>query len=216
MGGRGQMSGVDKHEPRFNKQTHTTSNIDQFDIKKGESFDSAAKRFAKAGYFGDMPAKDISLALLDVNDFTEDGYSGIRAAQHENKRGKRLKQAHRIETLVDKGAKWDGGVTYRGIAVDERFAKSINIGDEIHDQALTSWSTKEDIGRKFANLRTTKGEVPVLLRTTSKAQKHGVPVRLISAHSDEFEVLVSSKARYRVSRIIQERNGVRIIDLQEI
>ena len=117
-----------------------------------------------------------------------------------------------VEEFIKKSPKWDGGATYRGMAVDDKtmqaFRDAMKNNQQIDMLGTASWSTKRDISDKFAqkNKDPDKGLTNTILFKTTKAQ-YGTSIRHMSQFAHEHEILCSKDSRYIIKSIKEISHG---------
>lgn len=128
--------------------------------------------------------------------------------------------ADTLETFVDRAPKWAGGAMYRGISVDtETLEKYTEVGTIYSEKALASFTTTEATAQRFSITYDDNRPHRVVFKTTNKATKHGSSITRETRIPDEDEVLMSSKAKFRIKRATKKRDaeGVYVqIDITEI
>ncbi len=127
-------------------------------------------------------------------------YKGIRAAQQGLTANPLYKQyANSIEEYVEKAPAWNGGETFRGIGVsNSEYANLTKVGDiiSVSEGTLASWSSSKSEAEAFLEGTGDKKRIIFHCQTQSK----GTSIAHLSEH-DEKEVLVSSKALYKVNSV---------------
>lgn len=141
--------------------------------------------------------------------YCSDYYSDIRRFQ----RGEKLltgeerfvaEMASAIEDYISKSPKWDGGITYRGVALSDDELSSWQVGTN-HDMGGTSsWSEVDSVATEFADHNATYGK-PNKVIFVSPTQTKGTGIAHLSAYYGEQEVLASKDARYKVLK--REQKG---------
>ena len=117
-----------------------------------------------------------------------------------------------LEELIEKSPKWKGGVTYRGVRLDENQLnelKSIAGTNKIYDMKGTAaWSSDRSVA-----LERVKTHTDVIFEC--ETQSKGISIAHISVTPYEYEVLTSKRARYTIISVKQDRNGVWVVKLKE-
>lgn len=128
--------------------------------------------------------------------------------------------ADTLETFIDRAPKWAGGTMYRGISVDRKtLDKYTDIGTIYSENALASFTTNETNAQMFSAGYDAARPYRVVFKTTNKSTKHGASITRETKIPDEDEVLMSSKAKFRIKRATKKRDegGVYVqIDITEI
>lgn len=105
-----------------------------------------------------------------------------------------------IEELIDKSPKWYGGTTYRGVKIPAAQIAKFKVGDEIGQGGLSSWSTSYGFSRNWE-----KGTKNACMFICEKPQ-NGTSFKF-NCRFDGDEVVVSQKARWKITRIEKKDNG---------
>nr|DAL75644.1 MAG TPA: minor capsid protein [Caudoviricetes sp.] len=111
-------------------------------------------------------------------------------------------RAEDLEKFLHAAPQWDGGTTYRGIAVDpttlSRFKRRAKDGKAIDMLGSSSWSTERSTSMEFAldNAEVIDDASMCLFRCEGKQK--GTTIRHLSAYEGEEEVLCSQDARWRI------------------
>lgn len=127
----------------------------------------------------------------------------------KNLSGWKREASEMLERFIEISPKFDGPV-YRGIALDETVdvASLFRAGNVVDMRGTSSWSSSEDLSRKFADpfelakqkiLKDPHGKVGVEFHL-SQTNK-GASISHISYFSHEMEVLISKDARFLVRSI---------------
>lgn len=128
--------------------------------------------------------------------------------------------ADTLETFVDRAPKWAGGAMYRGISVDRKtLDKYTDVGKIYSEKALASFTTSEANAQMFSESYDDARPYRVVFKTTNKATKYGASITRETQIPGEDEVLMSSKAKFRIKRATKKRDaeGVYVqIDITEI
>jgi len=200
------------------------------DLKKFNSerwWENTLNKYSRKAFYGSV--SDGLIGMVRGNDslnkamgfWTGGSYKAIRNAQRGRTQSKtHMAIANRCEKVVASLPKYEG-TAYRGMGtwavnVLDRF----KVGGVYAEKALASWSQSPLVARNF-----TPGQEGIILRAQFKG-KQGAPIHQLSAdHAPEIEVLASSRAQFRVTKITE--GGVRdvggqlmkkfyVIDLEEI
>ena len=143
--------------------------------------------------------------------------------------GNRPDETKAIDEMLSKMGTYDGEI-YRGMALGKRdaaqFLSNAKVGAEIQMKGLSSWTSDKSIAERFRDTQNgvnQNNKVGVVLRTKNKS---GVGIAHISSTRDEAEVLVNTKARWKVTGVTKTtksygKNNDKtrdeyIIDLEEI
>ncbi len=152
--------------------------------------------------------------------FTDDYYVDVRAFQ----RGETIfsdvdtvsKISEDMENYIKQAPRWNGGETFRGLAVSDVELASYSKGSIIDGMGGTSsWTNVGAGARDFAELNLTYEKPNVVIYHCS-TQSKGTGIRHISVFEHENEVLVSSKARYEVVEVKVLDDGVNHVYLKEL
>ena len=179
----------------------------------------------------DMPEAEARPLCEAINDFSCGWDEEIRKFQTGKlttpiKNGHSMeeiaKKAGYVEEFIKKSPKWDGGTTYRGMAVDDKtlesFKNMLKTGEELDMRGSSSWSTSEGIAAGYAldNLK----KFPNMVIFECEKGQNGTSIVHISHFAGEKEVLCSSKSRYRIVEIIdefdQEAGNITIIKVEPV
>lgn len=162
-------------------------------------------------------AKEYSEALyFYTDDFNH--VKNIRAYQRgENVKNdlEVIRQERALEEYIQQAPKWNGGETFRGIKLTEDELKQYVVGTELDMSGTSSWSSDEDTAIGYAGYgNPPSGKLSVVFH--SLTQKNGTSVRHLSPFTNEDEVLVSKRSRYRVIKATKTQDGVNHIYLEEV
>ena len=155
-----------------------------------------------------------------VNDFTFNWYYDIRhyqmgvkfTSKYKHTMAEIKQKAIDVEEFIKKSPKWDGGTTYRGMAVDDKtmqaFRDAMKNNQQIDMLGTASWSTKIDMADNFAqnNYDPDKGLTNTILFKTTKAQ-YGTSIRHMAKWEHEHEILCSKDSRYIIKSIKEISHG---------
>lgn len=131
--------------------------------------------------------------------------TGAKFTSHHNHSMQDIaRDAEECDKYIDMAPKWNGGRTYRGIAVDDadvqKFKDAMTNGDEIDMRGTSSWSTDVDTSAGFAKSNASKGGKKIIFYTDDP--QYGTSITHLSYFNDrENEVLCSSKARWKIVSI---------------
>ena len=152
--------------------------------------------------------------LTDIRDFSEDTYSLVRSAQRnrvpmdDDWRDDKWKQdtikkykkvADDIEATLSYLPK-PQVPKFRGVAVEDDRLDTLKqlVKDRgvMIERSMNSWSTRNSVAQQFADdgVDMDFGTNRVIYRTMNK---NGVPIKELSAHSEEDELLTKSNSSYR-------------------
>lgn len=135
----------------------------------------------------------------DITMFTGNGYMKMREFQQGKYMGDLneyfAEKCASLDKFIDLAPKWDG-LSYRGINVDKKtldeFIRCSNEGGVISMKGTSSWSADEMTSKYFA----AGDEKRVVFRCNGI--QYGTSIRAYSRNVNEHEILVSSKARWRI------------------
>lgn len=188
----------------------------------GVGWDTPEQRRALADYLGiDDPAK-LRRVGESIFQYCRHEFYDIKRSQRD---GTPSDLALGIEEYIDCAPKWDGGLTYRGMAMDDRQVAEIMRAAETHGEydphcgGTGSWSTDYAFCKRWADRRVRN---PRKGRNTkvvfwSQTQSRGTSVTHMSPQGlGEHEVLVSQSARYCVRRTEREPDGTLNVFLDEV
>ena len=230
MGGRGRGSGQAARQQRDdesnfpgvggNKFPDTSASHVKYDGGRTESnpYGSVNHDAVKADIqrrFG-VGAEEAEDMYDGVRAFTGAPYSEIRAAQKNGDTtsyyGRQGANAERfIEAGIKSGNGWKGGVTYRGVAVDdatlEGFSQIPNGSDvNIHLGGSASWATRVGVAQGFAEDNEYGPMTNKVVFVNMDSTQRGVSVAGISSSGyGEREVLCSKDAKF--TKVGQRRMG---------
>ena len=131
--------------------------------------------------------------------------TGAKFTSHHNHSMQDIaRDAKACDKYIDMAPKWNGGRTYRGIAVDDatmqKFKDAMTNGDEIDMLGTSSWSTDEDTSAGFAKSNAGKDDKKLIFYTDNP--QYGTSITHLSHFNEkENEVLCSSKARWKIVSI---------------
>lgn len=156
-----------------------------------------------------------------VRRFSGFEYSDIRSYQATGHPPGFKDVADSIEDFIAKSPKWEGGTLYRGIDIDKATAKTLiagmKKGKAISQNGMSSWSSSESVARSFATADVSWEGASIIFKTSSA--KSGTSIRHLSKFPREDEVLVSSTAKWKATKITQKKNGDHItytVECEEI
>ena len=185
-----------KNKPQF-EGVSNKSLISHHPFSKGEAFFYVSEDLGK-------DEKNSIISALD--NYTGNRFQQIRSAQTED--GTFVNQdkidAEKIEKFIDIAPKWNGGVTYRSIMVNNDVAQSIlssaRNGEILNQKGMSSWtSTKSSTIDSYTN-----GRINIMFQCPYP--QNGTSVKCFSRFPDENEILVSSNARYVATKIKEHTN----------
>lgn len=131
--------------------------------------------------------------------------TGSKFTSHHNHSMKDIaRDADACDKYIDMAPKWNGGRTYRGIAVDDatlqKFKDAMTNGDEIDMLGTSSWSTDKYTSAGFAKSNASKGDKKIIFYTDDP--QYGTSITHLSYFNEnENEILCSSKARWKIVSI---------------
>ncbi|MBP3495509.1 MAG: hypothetical protein J6K52_04810 [Clostridia bacterium] len=149
-----------------------------------------------ANYLGvdEYSANNIVLAL---ERWSDGAYSNIRKAQqNSNKTSPYYKMAQQLEEYIEKAPLWNGEKLYRGVHLAPAQIDAFQVGKKINMKGLSSWSSEEVIAEEFAKNKNENEEAVVFVNNSGT--KQGASVTHLAEYPSEAEVLISSKATYKV------------------
>jgi len=134
--------------------------------------------------------------LKQLKSFTGDSYKSIRK---DKKKSRELSKG--IEALLEAGAGFDQGATFRGISLSvAEFKKHIKVGKTVKQYGPSSWSSKLHEAHQFAVREF--GQVAVVFYDNSTPKKSGVSIAAVSTVGpDEAEVLYPDSVRWKIKCI---------------
>ncbi|MCM1168912.1 MAG: hypothetical protein NC324_03145 [Bacteroides sp.] len=161
----------------------------------------------------DIPEAEAKVLCEAINDFSCGWDEEIRKFQTGKltapiKDGHTMdeiaKKAGYVEEFIKKSPKWNGGTTFRGMAVDDKtlesFKNMLKNGGELDMRGSSSWSTSESISEGYALDNSEK--FPNMVIFECEKRQNGTSISHVSHFAGECEVLCSSKSRYRVVEIL--------------
>lgn len=118
----------------------------------------------------------------ELANWTGEGYKEAKASQVLER------------TIELSSEKFSGDSLYRGITLPDDVFDKLQVGSEVMQDGLSSWSTSKDIAMQFAYT----SDNPVLLVDTTKGERDALSIKAFSHIQYENEVLYSGKARLQV------------------
>lgn len=157
--------------------------------------------------------KNTAMKMVDsVRAFSGSSYEDIRSYQEHGHPPSAKAKADAIEDFITRSPKWDGGDIYRGISVDQTTAKNIvagvKKGKAISMMGMSSWSSKKSVAENnfaYANNSWDSDSVSIIFKCSGA--KQGTSIRHLSKFTFEDEVLVSSKSRWKGTKVTEKKNG---------
>ena len=117
--------------------------------------------------------------------------------------------AEQCEKFIDVSPTWNGGATYRGLAVTDSLIEQWKgiVGKEttIDMRGTSSWSTDVNIGTQYASKWVSK-ENPRKALFICEGEQYGTSIQHIAKYPQEKEVLCSNKSKWIISSY-EEING---------
>lgn len=171
-----------------------------FYIDEQEGLDAKLKDIEDYSGLQGEEAIDVANALFGYQSDPDYCYfykadSDIRSRANEEA----SEMADKIQHYIDLSPKYEGTI-YRGMSVDNNTLRELKVGTTFDESqyAISSWSSNENIGKKFANNSVEEsGGNRVIFEYENP--KHGTPVSHLSAFPFEKEVLVNNKdVKYEV------------------
>lgn len=116
---------------------------------------------------------------------------------------KEVKQrAADLEKFINAAPQWNGGTTFRGIAVDpatfSQFKRRAKDGGAIGMLGTSSWSTERSVSMQFGLDVAENIDDAVVCLFRCEGKQKGVSIRHLSAYIQEEEVACSQSARWRI------------------
>lgn len=188
---------TDPNNPKFINKKAQKDHLEEDHLSQDEAI-KITQKLTGADY-------DTSKKLANAAyDFTGTQYGGIRRAYSNNDKTSDYGQkGQAIDEFVQKSPKWSGGTLYRGIGVEKQVAddilKKAIMGDPITQNGPSSWSSNPKIAESFSK----KGydKVRIVFVTNKGSTKYGTSVKHLSQFPNEKEVLMSGKAKQRVTDV---------------
>lgn len=173
----------------------------------GVSAETASDMYdAIQGYAGQMSFMDIRLAAYSSSEEEYTAKAGPYALSYSDAKD----CADTIESYIEKAPVWNGGTLYRSIKVSADEAESIaaaaRSGETLDQRGVSSWTSYKITGSSPSSSGT---EIVFVTPGT----KQGTSINHLSP-TDEGEVLISGKARWRASNVY-EQNGAIFIECDE-
>lgn len=140
-------------------------------------------------------ATKITEAVIAWSDGT---FSQIRKAQQENNTTSPFYQkAKYLEEYIELAPKWKNEPIYRGMHLTQNQINQYTIGRTFNMNGLSSWTSEELIANDFAEYNKKFGEQEVIF-ISKNGTNNGASITQLAHWEEEGEILVSSKAEYRV------------------
>ena len=222
MGGRGQSY------TRKSKQSKTTSTNQKQETKHYEFTRYDDEKIESVQQRTGMNYDEAAKTVKAIGEWSTSAYGEIRTIQQGKTPTWLPKDAiehyknaiNDLETFIDRAPKWAGGTMYRGIKVDAAtLNKYMQVVAIYAENALTSFTTNEKNAQGFSVSYDENRPHRVVFKTTSKTTKHGASITRETRMRDEDEVLMSSKAKFRIKRATEKRDAHGVyyqIDITEI
>lgn len=194
-GSSGGGSGVNK----FLGNSATAGHLDE---RYGINNDERAKYLQEALGLSEDESYKMAEAL---EDFTYSGFTSIRQAIYKNDTNNPLyDEGQLLEKYISMSPKYyNQGAIYRGIKMktDEAqdFINRLSDGGVVDMRGPSSWSSDIKVAKNFAS---TPSGASILVKLPN-GTKAGASIRHLSEYFGEDEVLVSNRARFSASRIVQ-------------
>lgn len=137
-------------------------------------------------------------------------YSRIRSYQNGNIHDPDVlkivaKGEKTIEAFIAYSPKWNGGTTYRAIGVPQSSLDSIyekmRSGERIDMLGTSSWTSSEEVARSHL----VDGARVIFVSPT---QTSGISIMAYSETPYEYEVVVSKKATYGITKIVEREEAI--------
>lgn len=152
-----------------------------------------------------ISAKKAASYVDDIKWYTFELYEDVRAAQQGRSNDKESKRmGDNIDEFVAISPKWAGGTTYRGINIDKgkmnQLISAYKYENGITMYGTSSWSVSKGTAHRFAR---GNNDIEVIF-VCKNAQPQGTSISWLSAYGEsEQEILVSSKAKWKITNIQQ-------------
>lgn len=151
-------------------------------------------------------AADMQRAVMDYSSIS---YTEIRSYQINGKPPTSKKQAEDLEAFIQASPKWDGGEVYRGMAVKSEVGMEIvrkaQQGLTIGQQGSSSWTTDRATADEFAGRSADQNLTRIIFK--SSGQQNGTSIKHLSIFPDEKEVLMSTNARWKPTKVTKVGNN---------
>ena len=222
MGGRGQSYA------RKSKQSEATSANQKQETNHYEYTRYDDEKIASVQQRTGMNHDEAAKTVKAIGEWSTSAYGEIRAIQQgenpswlpKNSIEHYKNSINDLETFIDRAPKWAGGTMYRGVKVDtETLKKYTQVGTTYFENVLASFTTNEANAQGFSVSYDENRPHRVVFKTTSKTTKHGASITRETRMRDEDEVLMSSKAKFRIKRATKKRDAHGVyyqIDITEI
>lgn len=185
--------------------------IDRGSSKEEQLYEGILKRIKES-----LGNEGLTQAIETIRSFSSHGeYKEIRAAQRNNTDGKEVKAMERLINSPE--LDHPRIVKFRGATVDDSRLEQILNGKGLRSEGATSsWSTELETAQRFSKSGKGKwGDNMVIFRTVNT---RGIPIKQISSHEEEQEILTSREAKYKTLNYkVIEVEGERyyVVDVEE-
>lgn len=130
----------------------------------------------------------------------------IKKASETGKGGKKLREkAEEIDFYCENAPTWNGGTLYRGIGSNQfekqqilEMKQACDLGNAVTMHGIASWTSSKDTAEGYSD----KGKGAIII--CEGGTTWGTSIKQFSRYSEEDEVLVSSKATYKIARYYEE------------
>ncbi len=123
-----------------------------------------------------------------------------------------LKHSEVLEDFIQKSDPVRVQTLNRGVSMSRQQAESIQVGDSVSFDGLSSWSSRVGIAQSFArNNATDNKPVEVIYRIKGGSDMAAKVGKLGGRRFDEAESIMSSKAKFKVDRL--KKLDSRIMDV---
>ena len=206
-GSAGGGSGVNK----FLGNSETAGHLDE---RYNSDNDERAQYLQEALGLSEAEAMEMAKAF---DEFTTFEYGEIRKALYNNDSSHSgYAKGQLLEDYISMSPKYyEQGAIYRGMKMKvseaQEFVNTLSEGGVVDMRGPSSWSSKINVAKNFAS---TPSEASILVKLPN-GTKAGASIRHLSQFFNEDEILVSNRARFSASRIVQTGTYSWEIDLVE-
>lgn len=159
-------------------------------------------------YYSDSKGQDTQLRQMQHSGVLRDG-NGESYKPDDRTKEKLLTHINNIEEFIRKAPKWNGGTTYRGIAVTEDliYLWTETDNEEICMLGMSSWSRDKNTAIHYSKLNQSE-QNPKAVLFICEGEQYGTSIEYNSNKEIEREVLCSNKARYKVIRKVTDKDKI--------